>query len=113
MAAQVGQPCTSAGTLQDLVKPSRRQRLAAPRSFEHDEQPLGRRGWWPLLVNVGTQGAEEARGDWHNPLPTALTLGDEQPPLANVDIGHAEPEYLAPAQPAKQHGLDHRLISPC
>ena len=38
---------------------------------------------------------KKARGDRHDPLPTALPFRIEQPPLADVDVGHAEPEYLA------------------
>src|SRR6266852_3790755 len=102
MAAQVRQASSSAGALQDLVKPICRQRPAVTGSLEHDKQPLGRRSAWPLLINVGTQRAEEARGDRHDPLPTSLTLGDEQPPLTDVDVGQPQPKHLATSQPAEQ-----------
>ncbi len=41
----------------------------------------------------------------------SLALGDKQPALANADVGQAQPEDLAAAQPAQQHRLDHRLVA--
>jgi hypothetical protein len=40
----------------------------------------------------------------------ALALGDEHPLLARMHIGQPQAKYLAAAQPAQQHRLDHRPV---
>jgi hypothetical protein len=40
-------------------------------------------------------------------LVPALALGDEDPPLAQTKVLESEPQHLATAQAAEQHGLGH------
>ena len=40
----------------------------------------------------------------------ALAVGDEDPPVAQVQVGHAQTEDLAAPQAPQHHGLDHRPV---
>ena len=40
----------------------------------------------------------------------ALALDDEQRPVRDLDVGQAQPEHLAAAQPAEQHRQHHRPV---
>ena len=41
----------------------------------------------------------------------ALTVGDEQPPLAEPQVTQPQPEALAAAQPSQHHRRDHRPVA--
>ena len=45
------------------------------------------------------------------PLPSALALGDEQPPPRDLDVLQSQPEDLAAAQPAQHHRRHHRPVA--
>ena len=107
VAGQPGQPGTSSGPGEDLVQPGRRQRPAPPGPLEDDEHLLGGRARRSFPVQIVTECGEEPGRDRHDALPAALALGDEQPPLAGVDIGQPQPQHLTPAQPAQQHRQHH------
>ena len=40
----------------------------------------------------------------------ALALGDEDPPLAETKVFEAQPQHLATAEAAEQHGLGHSPV---
>ena len=48
----------------------------------------------------------------HDPLVTALPLGDEHPLLPGAEVLQAQSEDLAAAKPAQQHRLDHGPVAP-
>ena len=50
--------------------------------------------------------------DGHDPLVTALALGDEHALVAGAQVFQAQSEDLAAAQPAQQHRLDHGPVAP-
>jgi hypothetical protein len=81
MAGHPDQSSPSAGAVEDLVHPGRRQRRSASSALEHNENPPGGRRRRLLLFQIGAQGSEEPSRHRDNALPTALALGEEQTPF--------------------------------
>ena len=95
---------------QDLIGSLGRQRLPAARALEDHKDPAGAGTGRPLGVQVGGHRGEEPARDRDQPLPAALALGDEHPPLRGVQITQPQPENLTAAQPAQHHRRDHRPV---
>src|SRR5680860_1439049 len=97
----------------DLVESGRGQRQTATWPLQHDKDLIGCRGARPFGVVVGGHRGEELSRDRHDPLATALALGDEQATLSRVQVGHPQAQYFAASQAGQQHGLDHCAVAVC
>src|SRR5680860_1430493 len=97
----------------DLVESGRGQRQTATWPLQHDKDLIGCRGARPFGVVVGGHRGEELSRDRHDPLATALALGDEQATLSRVQVGHPQAQYFAASQAGQQHGLDHCAVPVC
>jgi hypothetical protein len=95
----------------DLVHTGRGQRPTATRTFQHNEDPVRRRGVRTFNPQVVSHRAEEPVGDRYDPLVTTLALGDEQATLARPQIPKPQAEDLAATEPTEQHRLHHRSIT--
>jgi hypothetical protein len=59
-------------------------------------------GWSFCVEVVGYRGEEPSRHR-DQPLPTALAVSDEHPPLGDPKFFRAQPENLAAPQPPEHH----------
>ena len=110
MTGQRLDPGPPAGAGHDLVEPRSAQRPAPAGGLEHNEDPIGVGLRGPFVAQVGRQRVEEPRRDRHDPLVTALAVGDEHPPLPSVDVLEPQPKHLTTTQPSQQHRVDHRPV---
>ena len=62
-------------------------------------------------MQVTAKRIEESVGHRHHPVVTALALGDEYPPISDLNVGVPQPEHLAPTQPTEQHRRHHRPVA--
>ena len=110
MAGRVVQPGAAPRRGQDLLHPPGGQRLPPARSLEHHENPVGAGAGRPFGVQVGGHRGEEQARHRDQPLPAALALGDEHPPLGHPQVLQPQPEDLTAPQPAQHHRRDHRPV---
>ena len=107
VAGAVGQTGPHPGGADDLVEAGHRERLAATRSFERDEERVARRLWRSLVVHVARHRGEEGGRQRHQAFVSALAFSDQHPPFAETQIAQAKTEHLAAPQAAEHHGLGH------
>src|SRR5665811_701744 len=95
VAGQMRDASTRTSAADDLVESGRGQRQTATWPLQHDKDLIGCRGARPFGVVVGGHRGEELSRDRHDPLATALALGDEQATLSRVQVGHPQAQYLS------------------
>ena len=71
-------------------------------AFQDDEHRVSRCPGGTLAVEVSGQGGEEPARDRDDPLMAALALGDEEPPVGELNVTQPQAGHLAAAQAAKQ-----------
>jgi hypothetical protein len=111
VTGRMRQPSPPACAVKDFIDTISRKWLPTAGTFEHHEQRIRAADRRPFAVKVNADRGEEPARDRHQPLMATLAIGDEHPPLPNVQILQPKTEYLATAQATEHHRQHHRAVS--
>jgi DNA-binding CsgD family transcriptional regulator len=113
MAGAAIKPGPTSDSGDDLIEPFQGERSTTSGPFQHDEDPVGVDAGRPFIAEVVTDRCEEGVGDRHQPLMAALAVSDEHGSVGHPDVGQAQAEHFATAQPAEQQRQQpHRRCRP-